>query len=96
MAHYVVDSASLAASAAHTQAIAGQIRGEVAAMMSQLHALESSWTGQAQLAFAECATRWQAAQAQVETALEGISAALSQASATYADAESHACSLFAG
>ncbi|MDU0967657.1 MAG: WXG100 family type VII secretion target [Actinomycetaceae bacterium] len=96
MAHYLVDSAELTRSASATLAIADHIRSEVTAMMGQLNALESSWTGQAQVAFADCATRWHAAQTQVEGALQQISTALAQASATYEDAEAQATGLFAG
>lgn len=96
MAHYAVDSATLAATAAQTTQIASQIRAEVAAMMAALATLESSWTGQAQIAFADCAQRWHGAQTHVEDALTQIGAALQQASATYDDAEARAAGLFAG
>ncbi|MBD3690033.1 WXG100 family type VII secretion target [Nanchangia anserum] len=96
MAHYVVDSASLSQSAAHMSQIGEHIRADVAAMMGQLGSLQSSWSGQGQLAFADCASRWHAAQLQVESALDHISAALAQASATYEDAETQTVGLFAG
>lgn len=96
MAQFNVDAAQIAQASVTTSAIAGQIRSDVTQMIGQLQMLQGSWTGAAASAFADCATRWQAAQAQVEEVLNQISMALQAASRTYDDAEAQAASMFAG
>ena len=95
MARFQVDSAELGAAGAATRGCAERISGEVAAMMAHLNSLEGSWVGAASVAFGQCAAQWRATQAQVETSLLQISAALDGASGTYSDAETRAASLFA-
>ncbi|MDO4612552.1 MAG: WXG100 family type VII secretion target [Actinomycetaceae bacterium] len=95
MAFFSVDAQQVHEASAHTSALATRLREEVAAMMAQLHTLESAWSGQASQAFAGCAQRWAGAQSHVESALDEISRALAAASATYEEAEAQATSLFA-
>lgn len=96
MPTYQVNASEVAAGAAAASVTASQIRSSVAAMMAQLQALQGTWAGAASASFQNVIANWQATQIQVEDSLESVSAALSQASATYSDAESAASSLFAG
>ena len=96
MAQFNVDSSQVAAAGAQAAAIAGQLRTDAAAMMAQVQSLQESWTGAAASSFADCATRWRAAQAQMEAALDSIAQALQATSASYEDAESGAAAMFAG
>lgn len=96
MTVYHVDAAEVATAAANSLQTAEAIRASVAAMMTQLVGLEASWGGAAASSFQGVIAQWHTTQAQVEVALEAVSNALSQASATYTEAESAATSLFAG
>ena len=96
MAQFVVDSAQVAQASAQTNAIANQLRTEAANMMAQVQSLQSTWTGAAASAFADCAARWHTAQVQMEQALEQIGLALQNASASYEETESGVAGLFAG
>ncbi len=96
MAQFNVDSGQLSAAGANVAAIAGQLRTDAAAMMSQVQSLQGSWTGAAASSFADCATRWRAAQSQMEAALDSIGQALHAVSVSYEEAESGAAAMFAG
>ena len=96
MARFTANSGSISLAAGQVSTIAGQIRSDVAQMMSQLGALEGEWQGAASAAFSSATTQRRGAQAQVESALDSISQALTAASTTYEDAEARATSLFAG
>ncbi|NEG54326.1 WXG100 family type VII secretion target [Bifidobacterium platyrrhinorum] len=96
MAQYQVDSEQIRSSSAAVQASVGQIRQAVAGMYANLDALQGVWRGAAASRFASLATQWRASQQQMETALEAMQQALTQASTLYSDAESSAARLFAG
>ncbi len=96
MSVYQVDSDQLAGASAGVAASAEAIRSSVTGMMAELHALEGSWVGGASASFQALISRWHATQAQVEDSLDAISAALSQASQAYLEAESGVASMFAG
>lgn len=96
MAQYFVDSAQVASASAATSAVAGRIRADVAQMMAQLNALQSSWGGAASSNFASVAEQWRGTQAAVEASLDNISQLLNVTANTYADAEQAAAGLFAG
>jgi len=91
---YHVDSDEVAAAAGRAGRSAEAIRTEVAGLVAQLNALESSWQGSASAAFAGVLAQWRAAQAHVETALSSLTQALGAAAAGYADAESAATRMF--
>ena len=91
---FSVDSAAVGDAAIVARNSASVIRGEVTAMMGHLLALQGVWTGAASVAFEGLAQRWQATQAQVETALDQISLALDATSATYAEAETQSTRMF--
>ena len=67
--------------------------GQVAAAGAQAAAIAGQLRSDAA---ADCATRWRAAQAQMEAALDSIGQALQAASASYEEAESGAAAMFAG
>ncbi|MDN4480116.1 WXG100 family type VII secretion target [Demequina muriae] len=94
MTRYHVDAAEVAAASALASGSAESIRGEVAAMMGHLTALEGSWQGGAAAAFAGVLDQWRGAQVQVEQALDALTVALSQAAEQYQTAEDTAARLF--
>lgn len=91
---YHVDSEEVAAAAGRASRSAEVIRAEAAQMVAHLSALEASWQGGASAAFAEVLAQWRSAQAQVESALGGLTQALSAAASGYADAEATAARMF--
>ena len=96
MTAYAVDAEQVSAASAQACATASTIRTEVDTLMSQLLALQDSWTGGAQSNFQATITQWQGIQAQTHDALDSISTQLQAAATTYADAEAHSSALFAG
>lgn len=96
MAMYQVDSQEVALAAANAARTADEIRASVTSMMAQLQALQASWVGGASASFQEVLLSWHTTQVQVEASLDSVSNALTQASATYSDAEGAATALFAG
>ena len=64
------------------------------ALHGQLVNLQSSWTGQASIAFQGVVTDWHATQQRVEDSLAGISAALAQAGRLYEEIEQQNARLF--
>ncbi|WP_062136228.1 WXG100 family type VII secretion target [Demequina aestuarii] len=94
MTRYHVDAAEVAHASSRASASAETIRGEVAAMMGHLTALEGSWQGGAATAFAGVLDQWRGAQVQVEQALDALTVALSQAAEHYQSAEDTAARLF--
>lgn len=96
MTAYQVDAAEVALGAATASQTALNIRSSVASMMAQLNALQGTWAGAASVSFQSVIAQWQATQVQVESSLEAVSAALSQASNAYSEAEASAAALFSG
>ena len=91
---YYVDSDEVAAAAARAAQSGETIRGEVAALVANLQALEGTWQGSAATAFSGVLAQWRGAQAQVETALGSLTQALGAAATGYADAEAAAARMF--
>ena len=94
MTTFQVDSDAVAAATAAVRAAVGRIQGEVGAMHSQLVDLQSSWTGQASVAFQSIVSDWRTTQHRVEESLAGISAALAQAGRHYEEIEQQNARLF--
>ncbi len=94
MTRFHVDAAEVASASAFATRSAESIRGEVAAMVAHLSALEGTWQGGAATAFTGVLEQWRGAQAQVEQALDSLSIALSQAAEQYQSAEDAAARLF--
>ncbi|PLS30146.1 type VII secretion protein [Bifidobacterium margollesii] len=96
MPQFQVDSEQIQSSSAAVSASVSQIRQAVNGMYANLNQLQSVWRGGAATQFASVAAQWRAAQQQMESSLESIQHALSQASMVYTDAETQASRLFAG
>jgi WXG100 family type VII secretion target len=94
MTTYHVNAADVAQAAAVSARSGDTIRTEVAAMVAHLSSLESTWQGGAAAAFAGVLDQWRAAQAQVDVALDALSAALNNAAAEYTAAEDSVTRLF--
>jgi len=92
---YEVDSDRVAQASAKVAGSAQHITTEVNAMMRHLQDLQQVWRGGASTAFAGVLAQWQAAQHQVEEALNSIQGSLNVAAHTYANAEAEAARLFA-
>jgi WXG100 family type VII secretion target len=94
MAVFAVDSDAVLAATAAIRGTAERVRGETHTMLAQVTGLQGQWTGAASLAFAGVVDQWRAAQAQVDEALQALSAALEAAGRQYADAEQATLGLF--
>lgn len=94
MTRFEVDSGEVEAAAARARHSAATIHGEVAAMMTQLLDLQSTWSGAAAASFTAVAHEWRATQQIVEQSLGQITEALDVAARAYADAEAEAHGLF--
>jgi WXG100 family type VII secretion target len=94
MPQYQVDSERIQASSAAVASSIAQIRQAVGGMYTNLNALQEAWRGSAATQFTSASAQWRAAQQQMETSLESIQRALTQASTVYADAEAQASRLF--
>ena len=94
MTSFRVDAEAVAAAARSTRTSGVTISTEVAAMMTHLTALESSWQGAASVQFSTLASQWRATQAQVEANLDAIALALDNAARQYTDTETSATRLF--
>ncbi|RBP98408.1 WXG100 family type VII secretion target [Bifidobacterium aemilianum] len=94
MPQYQVDSEQIQSSSAAVSSSVSSIREAVAGMYGNLNALQEVWRGGAASQFSVVAEQWRQAQQQMETSLESIQNALTQASSVYADAESQASQLF--
>lgn len=94
MAVFSVDSDAVLTSTTAVRGTIDRLQAESAAMLSQLTALQSSWTGAASIAFQGTVDQWRATQRQVEDALGSINHALATAGRQYADAEMVNASLF--
>jgi WXG100 family type VII secretion target len=94
MTSYHVDADQVSAATQTVQGTIGRIQSDVAALMSQLTGLQSSWSGQASSAFQGAVADWRATQLQVEQSLVGLNRALGVAATQYADAEQANARLF--
>lgn len=95
MPQYQVDSERIQSSSAAVSASIAAIRQAVNGMYTNLNSLQDAWRGGAATQFTSVSAQWRAAQQQMETSLESIQQALTQASTVYADAEAQASRLFA-
>ncbi len=94
MAVFSVDSDAVLSTTAAVRGTSDRLQADAAAMLGQLTALQSSWTGQASAAFQSVIDQWRAAHRQVEDALTSINQALAAAGRQYAEAEQASLSLF--
>lgn len=94
MTAYSVDADQLFSATTAVRGTADRLQTETTAMLAQLTQLQSSWTGNAAIAFQGVVDRWRAAQRQVEESLREINGALATAGQQYADAEQLTAGLF--
>lgn len=91
---FQVDTERIHTASVDITRIAGDIEGQVQAMMGRLTALEDAWRGSAAQQFQSVVGQWQSTQAQVKASLDSIGRVLSAAGASYADAEAQAVRMF--
>ncbi|MEV7694834.1 WXG100 family type VII secretion target [Microbacterium sp. NPDC089189] len=94
MAVFSVDSDQVIAATSTIRGTIDRLQGESNALLAQLSALQSSWTGSASGMFQGTVEQWRAAQRTVEDALSSINLALTAAGQQYADAEQANMTLF--
>ena len=94
MTRYQVDSEAVFTASGAVRGTVGRIQSEVQAMQGQLTSLQSSWSGEAALAFQAVVSDWNATQLRVEESLNAINLALGQAGQQYADIETANARLF--
>ncbi|MFE1644385.1 WXG100 family type VII secretion target [Microbacterium sp. P01] len=94
MAVFSVDSDAVLSATAAARSTADRLQAESSTLLAQLTQLQSSWTGQAAVAFQTVIDDWRGTQRRVEESLTGISTALASAGQQYADAEQLNASLF--
>lgn len=87
MTRFQVDSDAVLGAHQNMRACGERIRGEVAAMLGHLGALQASWQGQASAAFQAAMTDWRMLQQQVDEHLTALNTALGAAGQQYAEAE---------
>lgn len=91
---FQVDTDRIQSASADIASIAGEIEGQVQAMMGRLTALEDAWRGSAAAQFQGVVSQWQATQTQVKASLDTIGQVLGQAGAQYADVEAATVRMF--
>lgn len=94
MSTFAVDTAQVTAASSNVRKSVDVIRTEVSAMMSHLTALQSTWTGEASVKFADVAAQWHTTQGTVEQSLESIKSALDTTAVQYAEAEASIKAMF--
>ncbi|MCQ9385061.1 WXG100 family type VII secretion target [Brevibacterium sp. 50QC2O2] len=96
MSTFQVDSDRVLAAAGIAATTAGNLGGQVDALMRQLNALGDCWQGSAAANFQQLAHEWEGVQKQVHGSLERIQAALQQAGRQYAEVELATARMFTG
>lgn len=94
MAIFTVDSDQVLAQSTAVNGTIERIRSEVGSMLGQLTQLESSWTGQAAVAFRGTVDQWRTVQQQVEASLASITQCLAAAGRQYSEVELANLSMF--
>ena len=94
MAIFTVDSDQVLAQSTAVNGTIERIRSEVGSMLGQLTQLESSWTGQAAVAFRGTVDQWRTVQQQVEASLASITQCLAAAGRQYPEVELANLSMF--
>jgi early secretory antigenic target protein ESAT-6 len=94
MTRYQVDSDIVMGTTARVRATIETIQGDVAGLMRQLTELQSSWTGDASVAFQAIVSDWRATQQRVEESITMINSALGRAGSSYQEVERGNADLF--
>jgi WXG100 family type VII secretion target len=87
MTHFTVDSDQVLVANSAVQNSIQILNQEATALLGQLNALQSSWTGLAANSFQELASRWRVTASQVENQLSDIGQALAMAASQYSEIE---------
>lgn len=87
MTHFSVDSEQVLAGNANIQNTISRLSQEADSLLTQLQALQGSWTGLAANSFQELVIRWRATAATVDAQLGELGTALGVAAAQYAEIE---------
>jgi len=95
MQKFTVDTDAVLAAQSAAAATISRIQTDAASLMSQLTGLQSSWGGEASLAFQAVASDWRATQQRVEESITAINTALGAAGRQYLDVEQTNARLFA-
>ena len=94
MAVFSVDSDAVFTATTTIRGTVDRLQAESMALMAQLGALQSSWTGAASGMFQGTVEQWRATQRSVEEALAAINVALTAAGQQYAETEQANVGLF--
>ncbi|MEO0026878.1 MAG: hypothetical protein RL716_209 [Actinomycetota bacterium] len=87
MTQFTVDSDQVLVANSAVQNSIQILNQEATALLGQLNALQSSWTGLAANSFQELASRWRVTASQVENQLSDIGQALAMAASQYSEIE---------
>lgn len=87
MTQFTVDSDQVLVANSAVQISIQVLNQEANALLGQLNALQSSWTGLAANSFQELASRWRLTASQVENQLNEIGQALALAANQYSEIE---------
>ncbi|MEY4060601.1 MAG: hypothetical protein RLZZ258_1019 [Actinomycetota bacterium] len=87
MTQFTVDSDQVLVANSAVQNSIQILNQEATALLGQLNALQSSWTGLAANSFQELASRWRVTASQVENQLSDIGQALALAASQYSEIE---------
>ncbi len=87
MTQFTVDSDQVLVANSAVQISIQVLNQEANALLGQLNALQSSWTGLAANSFQELASRWRVTASQVENQLNEIGQALALAANQYSEIE---------
>ena len=96
MAHFVVDSDTIAAKSQQAHGHIERLSAEVNGMTATLTDLQGTWTGTASASFQELVADWRTTQQVVKNSLDDIGRALAQAGEAYDAAEAGVQAAFAG
>ena len=94
MTSYQVDSEAVLHATQQAKATIQQVQSQLQQLTHNLHALQSSWTGQASTAFQSVLAEWRGTQQHVEAQLVAITEALGQAAHHYIELEQANTRLF--
>lgn len=96
MTQYQVDADAVFTATTAIRASAARLQTEVSTLISQMTNLQSSWTGQAAMAFQAVVSDWHATQQRVEESLAALNQALTRAGQQYAETEQVNLRMFSG
>lgn len=91
---YHVDSDAVLSATSHAKSTIARVHSDLQALTVSLHSLQSSWGGQAALAFQSVFEQWRHTHASVEAQLVALTDALGQAGAHYGEMEAQNARLF--